>query len=86
MDELESKKNTRRAQGGLGLLSHTFSVQKLNNPWLKSLTLERRGKGQEGGGGRQEERAAFCPGKRERREGEGVFNPNNSQPKRLNYP
>ena len=29
MDELESKTNARRAQGGLGLLSHTISVQNL---------------------------------------------------------
>ena len=36
----------------------------------------------------QTQEAACCPGKRRDRESgdEGVFNPNNSQPKRLNYP
>jgi len=29
MDELKSKTNARRAQGGLGLLSHTISVHSL---------------------------------------------------------
>jgi len=50
----------------LGLLSHTISVQKLNNPWLKSLTLERRGK--EGGEGRQEGDVLLCPGKKREKE------------------
>ena len=42
----ENKRNSKapRAQGGKGLLSHTISVQSLNNPWLKSLVLERRGR------------------------------------------
>ena len=42
------KTNAPRAQGGKGLLSQSIHVQKLNNPLLKSLTLERRWEGQGG--------------------------------------
>jgi hypothetical protein len=86
--EIETKSNTPRAQGGKGLLSHSISVQVLKNPLL---ARERRGReNSERGRKRQgEERMAYVlskPGKKREREGEGVFNPNNSQPKRLNYP
>ena len=65
-----------------------FTYKVFTNPWLKSLTLERRREGQRGEGGARlrERRAACCPGQKSEREGEGVFNPNNSQPKILNYP
>ena len=53
---IERKQKAPRAQGGKGLLSQSIHIQNLNNPWLESLTLERRGEGQGGGeGGRQEE-------------------------------
>jgi len=50
--EIEKKSNPWRAQGGKGLLSHQSQYKILTNPWLKSLVLERRGrgKGQEGEG------------------------------------
>ena len=87
MDELESKTNARRAQGGKGLLSRTIHIQELKNPWLKSLVLERRGRKRERREGRQREGEVACySGKKRGREGEGGFNTNNSQPKRLNYP
>ena len=47
MNELESKSNARRAQGGLGLLSHTISVQKSQESILKILNLERKEGGRE---------------------------------------
>ena len=93
--EIETKSNPRRAQGGKGLLSHQSQYKILTNSWLKSLVLERRGreKGQGGEGRPGREAALFLrKGQREKRErerkrgGEGVFNPNNSLPKRLNYP
>ena len=56
MDELESKTNARRAQGGLGLLSHTISVHSLQ----KSIPLIPREEREEeeretGRGGRRQE-------------------------------
>ena len=57
MNELESKSNAQRAQGGLGLLSHTISVQKSQESIL--LILERRDgaerQGEERGGSAREE-------------------------------
>jgi len=51
--EIETKSNPRRAQGGKGLLSHQSQYKILTNPWLKSLVLERRGRGKgQGGEGR----------------------------------
>ena len=46
-----------------------FTYKVFTNPWLKSLTLERR----EGQGGEEEgaREVACCPGKRREREGEG---------------
>ena len=57
-------------------------------------TLEKRKGGREEGDRKEEEdarreAAACCLGEKEReigRGGEGFFNPNNSQPKSLNYP
>ena len=73
MDELESKTNAWRAQGGLGLLSHTISVQKSQQSIPKVLILERRGRNREKKRRRAPgERAACCPFKRREREGEGV--------------
>jgi len=57
MDELESKTNAQRAQGGLGLLSHTISVQKSQESIL--LILERRD-----GVERQREERGVAPGRR----------------------
>ena len=57
--EIETKSNSRRAQGGKGLISHQSQYKILTNSWLKSLVLERRGreKGQ-GGDGRPGREAA----------------------------
>ena len=87
MNNNEMNSKPRRAQGGKGLLSQSISVQ---NP-QKSIPLipreereeEKRG---EGGGGRQEGALVWLPGQKREKEGEWVFNPNNSHPKRLNYP
>ena len=57
MDELESKTNARRAQGGLGLLSHTISVQK--SQVSMPLILERRD-----GAERQRGERGAAPGRR----------------------
>ena len=76
----------QRAQGGLGLLSRSISVQKSQQSIPKVLILERRGRN------REKRRApgrgsvlSVRPG--QEREGvRGVFNPNNSHPKRLESP
>ena len=76
----------RRAQGGLGLLSRSISVQNLHNSMTKTPTSReekrgterrRRAPGRIRGGVllRQRER------EREREEGEGVFNPTTLNPK-----
>ena len=80
------KSKPRRALGGKGLLSHSISVQGLKKSILLILPLEKKRKNreEEEEDARKEE-AACCPGKRRAGEGEGVFNPNNSQPERLNY-
>ena len=65
----------RRAQGVLGLLSHTISVQKSQESILKILNLERK----EGGGDRKEEEGATAgccssggqPKKKREKEGGG---------------
>ena len=66
MDELELKTNARRAQGGLGLLSHTISVHSLQ----KSIPLipreEREEEEKETGRGRQEEEMVACCSDRQR--------------------
>ena len=68
-----------------------YKVSKIHtlNPTLE----KRRGRREEGREGRQEKEGwlVLAPGEKEKeqergRGGEGVFNPNNSQPKRLNYP
>ena len=90
MNEIEVESKPRRAQGGKGLLFRSIHVQSLHKSMAKipNSREERRGTGRRrapgsGRGGvllRQKKR-------RERgRGGEGVFNPNNSQPNRLNYP
>ena len=57
MNEIEVNSKPRRAQGGLGLLSHTISVHRLQKSIL--LILERRDgaerQGEERGGGAREE-------------------------------
>jgi hypothetical protein len=87
MSKNKMNSKPQRAQGGKGLLSRSISVQHPQEfiPLIHRDEREEEKRG-EGGGRRQaEELLACCPGKKER-EGEGVFNPNNSQPKRLNYP
>ena len=69
MNEIDTNLKAQRAQGGLGLLSHTISVQGLQKPIPKVLSQERRreeknreerhGEGARLGGG------VLCPGKRE---------------------
>ena len=91
MYEIEMNSKPRRAQGGMGLLSRTISIQnpQVSIPLVPRVERE-EGKRGAGGGGRQGEgglRAVQVREKRARgRGGEGVFNPNNSHPKRLNYP
>ena len=62
MDELESKINARRAQGGLGLLSHTISVHSLQKsiPLIPREEREEEERETERGGRRQEEVVAWC--------------------------
>ena len=87
--EIEMNSKPRRAQGGLGLLSHTISVQSLQESIPKILSLERKeGENREGerrapGGRRQ---LAVHAKEREKERGEGVFNPNNSQPQKTKQP
>ena len=83
------KSKPRRALGGKGLLSHSISVQGLKKSILLILPLEKKRKNreEEEEDARKEEAACYPGKRRERgRGGEGVFNPNNSQPERLNYP
>ena len=73
MNKNEMNSKPRRAQGRKGLLSRSISVQRLNNPWLKTYPREEKGgtrKEEERGAGTGE--VACCPGKRREREGEGV--------------
>ena len=62
MDELESKTNARRAQGGLGLLSHTISVHSLQKsiPLIPREEREEEERATGRGGRRQEEVVAWC--------------------------
>jgi len=90
MNEIKVNSKPRRAQGGKGLLSRSNHVQSLHKSMAKipNSREEKRGTGRRG---RQEEEARLCScakgRERERgRGGERLFNPNNSQPKRLNYP
>ena len=92
-NKIESKSNARRARGGWGLHSRRIPIQKLNPPWEipNPRPVEKRGEGKKQhrrGGGRP---FVLAPGERKtgrgREEGgEGIFNPNNSHPKRLHYP
>ena len=89
--EIKTKSKPQRALGGKGLLSHSISVQSLKNPYLESYPREEKGRkrGRKRGAPEGRRRAALIARKRERERekgGEGVFNPNNSHPKRLLYP
>ena len=57
MNKNEMNSKPQRAQGGLGLFSHTISVQSLNNPWITSYPREERE--EEQGGDRE-----VAPGRR----------------------
>ena len=70
--EIELNSKPRRAQGGLGLLSHTISVQSLQESIPKILSLERK----EGGGREAPGRRVVCcsgAGKEREEGGEGGF-------------
>ena len=70
MNKNEMNSKPRRAQGGMGLLSRSISIQ---NPQVSiPLIPTPREEEQRGREGRQGERVACCPGRREER-GEGVF-------------
>ena len=74
MDELESKINARRAQGGLGLLSHTISVHSLQKsiPLIPREERERSERERGAPRARERERATYVlsvAGARERGEG-----------------
>ena len=72
MDELESKTNARRAQGGLGLLSHTISVHSLQKfiPLIprEEMEEERKEKEEEGTREREEACCFSVAGAKEREE------------------
>ena len=57
MNKNEMNSKLRRAQGRKGLLSRSISVQRLNNPWLKTYPREERE--EEQGGDRE-----VAPGRR----------------------
>ena len=85
MNEIESKSKPRRAQGGKGLLSHQISVQKSQQSiplFSREEREEERKRRRTPGRGRR--RAVQAKGERERER--GVFNPNNSQPKKTKLP
>jgi len=74
MNEIDTNLKAQRAQGGLGLLSHTISVQGLQKPIPKVLIQERRREEKNRGRrGRQRERGAVacCSGCYVWRGGEG---------------
>ena len=89
MNKNEMNSKPRRAQGGMGLLSRTISVQ---NPQVSIPLIHREEREEvekEEGAWERSYLLCLCARgkKRERgRGGEGVFNPNNSQPKKLNTP
>ena len=87
MNKNEMNSKPRRAQEGKGLLSRSISIQNPQEsmPLIPREEREEEKRGEEGGG-RQKGRPCTVKAKRGEREGEGVFNPNNSQLKRLNYP
>ena len=92
MSKNEMNSKPRRAQGGKSLLSRTILVQKYQQsiPLIPREEREEETRGEEdggrqGGGGVLSRTQGKRAGERGRG-GEGVFNPNNSQPKRLNYP
>ena len=87
MNEIEVNSKPLRAQGGMGLLSRSISVQKSQ----QSIPIFPRGEREEerkrrrapGGG------AACCSlgkGRARERKREGVSNPNNSQPLKTKLP
>ena len=94
MNKNEMNSKPRRAQGGKGLLSRTISVQNPQESMAKNPSpREERERTKREREGRREESccSVLALVKRQKesqrgREGEGGFNPNNSQPKRLNYP
>jgi len=90
MSKNEMNSKPRRAQGGMGLLSRSISIQNSQES-IPLIPGEEREEEKQGEGESHGRRAATCcpsPGKRREREegGEGVFNPNNSHPKILHYP
>ena len=71
--EIEFNSKAQREQGGLGLLSHTISVQSLLESIPKILSLERKeGENREGESHGREEGGVRSLGQRSEREGEGV--------------
>ena len=68
MNEIDTRSKAPRAQGGKGLLSHTISVQSLQESIPKNLSLERRREEEERHPGREGEAAwSGRPGKRRER-------------------
>ena len=70
--EIELNSKPRRAQGGLGLLSWSISVQKSQQSIPKVLILERRGRNRERTPGRRWWRAGHWEKEEREREREGV--------------
>ena len=77
MNEIEVNSKPQRAQGGWASFPDEFTYKVFTNPWLKSLTLERRGeeRDRKEKGARLRERWCAAQTKKRESEGEGVFNP-----------
>ena len=87
--EIDLLPKPRRAQGGLGLLSRSISVQESQRSISKILILEKRRKNREEGRAPGQGALVQLLEKRaseRERGGEGVFNPNNSQPQKTKLP
>ena len=86
--KLNQSQNPRGHKEGRASFPIKSQYKNLNNPYL--YFLERRGRKRERGEGRQQEgrRAAHWAKEEPERErgGEGVFNPNNSQPLKTKLP
>ena len=83
MNEIEVNSKPRRAQGGMGLLSRSISVQKLKNPSLREEREEEQ-RGQEEGAWEMRGRWSGLLGARregERRGVRGFLTPTTLNPK-----
>jgi len=68
MNEIEVNSKPRRAQGGMGLISRSISVQKLKNPSLREEREEEQRGDWEGAPGRRALLCSCAKGKAKERE------------------